>query len=210
MFIPDRREGLSLEEQIKSGYLYDGSVNLVDPELQAKFDGYKELLYEFNHTRPSEIARRTEILREVLAEVGENYYIEPPFYANWGCNTHIGNNFYANFGFTVVDDTDIYIGDDVMIGPHVTLSAGTHPVDPDLRQKMMQFNIPIHIGNRVWIGAHAVVMPGITIGNDSVIGAGSVVTKDVPEGVVAVGNPCKVLREIGPRDKEFYYKDWRI
>ena len=109
-----------------------------------------------------------------------------------------------------MDDTDVYIGDSVMIGPNVTIATAGHPIDPELRRKVAQFNIPVRIGNNVWIGAGAVILPGITIGDDSVIGAGSIVTKDIPAGVVAVGNPCRVLRPICDRDREFYYKDRKV
>ena len=167
-------------------------------------------LYDFNQTRPTQQELRGRLLRELLAEVGENCYIEPPLHANWGCHTHLGSNVYANFNLTLVDDTDIYIGDSVMIGPNVTIATAGHPVDPELRRKVAQFNIPVRIGNNVWIGAGAVILPGITIGENSVIGAGSIVTKDIPANVVAVGNPCRVLRPISERDREFYYKDRRI
>lgn len=167
-------------------------------------------LYDFNHTRPTEVARRQELMTELFAEVGENCYIEPPLHANWAKHTHLGKNVYANFNLTLVDDTHIYIGDHVMIGPNVTLATAGHPVDPEYRRKVAQFNIPIHIENNVWIGANSVVLPGITIGENSVIGAGSVVTKDIPANVVAVGNPCKVLRSIGDHDKEFYFKNRRF
>ncbi|EPI2804284.1 sugar O-acetyltransferase [Vibrio vulnificus] len=166
-----------------------------------------EILYDFNQTRPSEMEKRTAILRDLLAEVGENCYIEPPLRANWGKHTHLGNNVYANFNLTLVDDTHIYIGNSVMIAPNVTIAAAGHPIDPELRRKVAQFNIPVHIKDNVWIGANSVVLPGVTIGENSVIGAGSVVTKDIPANVVAVGNPCRVLRPIGEHDKRYFYRD---
>ncbi|WP_373455965.1 sugar O-acetyltransferase [Vibrio vulnificus] len=166
-----------------------------------------EILYDFNQTRPSEMEKRTAILRDLLAEVGENCYIEPPLRANWGKHTHLGNNVYANFNLTLVDDTHIYIGNSVMIAPNVTIATAGHPIDPELRRKVAQFNIPVHIKDNVWIGANSVVLPGITIGENSVIGAGSVVTKDIPANVVAVGNPCRVLRPIGEHDKRYFYRD---
>ena len=111
---------------------------------------------------------------------------------------------------TLVDDADVYIGDYVMIAPNVVIATGTHPINPDLREKNYQYNVPVHIGNRVWIGAGSIILPGVSIGDDSVIGAGSVVTKDIPSGVVAYGNPCKVVRKISERDKIYYYKDRKI
>ncbi|MGI9857965.1 sugar O-acetyltransferase [Vibrio vulnificus] len=166
-----------------------------------------EILYDFNQTRPSEMEKRTAILRDLLAEVGENCYIEAPLRANWGKHTHLGNNVYANFNLTLVDDTHIYIGNSVMIAPNVTIATAGHPIDPELRRKVAQFNIPVHIKDNVWIGANSVVLPGVTIGENSVIGAGSVVTKDIPANVVAVGNPCRVLRPIGEHDKRYFYRD---
>ena len=169
-----------------------------------------EILYDFNHTRPSEKEKRQEILKSLVAELGENCYIEPPLHTNWGRHTHFGNNVYANFNLTLVDDTDIFIGDSVMIGPNVTIATAGHPIDPELRKKVAQYNIPVRIGNNVWIGAGAVVLPGVSIGENTVIGAGSIVTKDIPANVVAVGNPCRVLREINERDKIYYYKDEHV
>lgn len=201
---------MTLLEKMKNGELYDCSFEAIPEELDRKLYECKELIYDFNHSRPREVQRREEIIRRVFAEVGENCYIEPPFHANWGCNMHVGSNFYANFNLTVVDDADIFIGDSVMIAPNVVIATGAHPVCPELREQVYQYNLPVHIGSRVWIGAGAVILPGVTIGDDSVIGAGSVVTKDIPSGVVAVGNPCRVLREISERDYEYYYKDRKI
>lgn len=181
-----------------------------DEELVAQQTQCLEVLYDFNHTRPSEMAKRQEIMSKLFAEVGENCYIEPPLHANWGMHTHLGKNVYANFNLTLVDDTHIYIGDYVMIGPNVTIATAGHPIDPSLRKKVAQFNIPVNIAANVWIGANSVVLPGVSIGENTVIGAGSVVTKDIPANVVAVGNPCRVLREINEHDKEFYYKNRRF
>lgn len=199
---------MNIEEKMKNGELY--KCDALTPELQKKLYKYRELICDFNNARPSQEKKRSALLKKIFAEIGENCYIEGPLRANWGCNTHIGNNFYANFNLTLVDDTDIYIGNDVMIAPNVTLATAGHPIDPELRAQVYQFNMPIHIGNRVWIGAGAIVMPGVKIGDDSVIGAGSVVTRDIPSGVVAVGNPCRIMREISQRDKEYYFKDRKI
>ncbi len=193
-------------ERMKDGRLYF----CTDEEIANEQLKCLDLLYDYNQTRPTEQAKRRELLKVLLAEVGENCYIEPPLHANWGRNTHLGSNVYANFNLTLVDDTDVYIGDSVMFGPNVTIATAGHPIDPELRRKVAQFNIPVRIGNNVWIGAGAVILPGITIGDDSVIGAGSIVTKDIPAGVVAVGNPCRVLRPICDRDREFYYKDRKV
>ncbi len=170
-----------------------------------------EKLYDYNMTRPSESEKRQKLLEEMFAEIGEDCYIEPPFHANWGGkHVHFGNSVYANFNLTAVDDTHIYVGDCTMLGPNVVLATAGHPILPDLRKFSCQFNMPIHIGRNCWLGAGVIVLPGVTIGDNTVIGAGSVVTKDIPANVVAVGNPCRVLREIDERDKEFYYKDRKI
>ena len=156
-----------------------------------------EKLYDINQTRPSETKKRAALLQDFFGGVGENLYLELPLRANWGRNTYWGNNCYANFNLTLVDDGDIFIGDNVLIAPNVVISTAGHPVDPDLRRKTAQFSKTVRIGNNVWIGANASIMPGVTIGDNSVIGAGSVVTRDIPANVVAVGVPCRVLREIG-------------
>lgn len=167
-----------------------------------------ERLYDFNATRPTEFAKRQKMLSEMFAEIGESCYIEPPLYANWGGkHVHFGKNVYANFNLTLVDDGHIYVGDAVMFGPNVTVATAGHPVEPQLRSYGIQYNLDVHIGRNVWIGAGAVILPGVSIGDNCVIGAGSVVTKDIPANVVAVGNPCRVLREIGEHDRLYYYKD---
>lgn len=197
---------MNAKERMKSGKIYF----CTDEELAKEQLRRLDRLYDFNQTRPSEMPKRMALLKEILAEVGENCYVEPPLHANWGCHTHFGNNVYANFNLTLVDDTDIYVGDSVLFGPNVVVAVAGHPVDPELRHKVAQFNLPVHIGNNVWIGAGAIILPGIAIGDNSVIGAGSVVTKDIPANVVAVGNPCRVLREIGEHDREYYWRDRKI
>ena len=170
-----------------------------------------ERLYDFNATRPSEGEKREALLKEMFAELGENCYIEPPLRSNWGGrHVHFGKNVYANFNLTLVDDTHIYVGDYTMIGPNVTLATAGHPILPALREEVYQFNLPVRIGRNCWLGAGVIVLPGITIGDNTVVGAGSVVTRDLPSGVVAAGNPCRVLREIGERDRLYYRRDKRI
>ena len=168
-------------------------------------------LYDFNATRPTELDKRSELLKEMFAEIGENCYIEPPFHANFGGkHVHFGSNIYANFNLTLVDDTYIYVGDNTKFGPNVTVCTAAHPILPELREKQYQYNAPIHIGSGCWIGAGAIILPGVAIGDNSVIGAGSVVTKNIPANVVAIGVPCRVMRPIGKHDEEYYFKDLRI
>ena len=195
------------KERMEQGIIYNPNVS----ELTDEQSVYMEKLWEFNQLRPSEQDKKQKYMKEVFAECGENCFIELPFRANWGGkNLHFGNCVYANFNFTVVDDGEIFVGDKVMFGPNVTIATANHPIDPSLREEAKQYNKPVHIGENVWGGAGTVIVPGVTIGKNSVIGAGSVVVKDIPENVVAVGNPCRVLREIGEHDREFFYRNERI
>ena len=182
-----------------------------DPEIHKVQMACMEKLYDFNQTRPSELEKRTAMLKDMFAEIGEGCYIEPPLHSNFGGrHVHFGKWVYANYNLTLVDDTHIYVGDDTMFGPNVVLATAGHPICPELREKGLQFNMPIRIGRNCWLGAGVIVMPGVTIGDNVVIGAGSVVTKDIPSNVVAVGNPCRVLREVGEHDREYYFKDRKI
>lgn len=190
-----------------SGAIYDpGEDSIMEEQLKCL-----DRLYDFNATRPMELQKRAQMLKEMFAEIGEDCYIEPPFYANWGGkHVHFGNCVYANFHLTLVDDTHIYVGDNTMFGPNVTVATAGHPILPELRAKAYQFNMPVHIGKNCWIGAGAVIVPGVRIGDNTIIGAGSIVTKDIPANVVAVGNPCRVLREISEKDREYYFKNRKI
>lgn len=194
-------------EKLHSGDIYYPS----DDEIMKEQLLCLDKLYDFNMTRPTELDKREVMLKEMFAEIGEGCYIEPPLRANWGGkHVHFGKMVYANFNLTLVDDTHIYVGDYTLIGPNVTIATAGHPINPELREKAYQFNRSVKIGRNCWIGAGAVIVPGVTIGDNTVIGAGSVVTKDIPANVVAVGNPCRVLREIGEHDKEYYFKDCKI
>lgn len=198
---------MSMRDKLHTGELYLPDDEAIMSEQLLKLDK----LYDFNQTRPTELDKREKMLKEMFAQIGENCYIEPPFHANWGgAHVHFGSNVYANFGLTLVDDTHIYVGDCTMFGPNVVVATAGHPILPSLREKAYQYNEPVHIGKNCWLGAGVIVLPGVTIGDNTVVGAGSVVTKDLPANVVAVGNPCKVLREINERDKEYYFKDRKI
>lgn len=198
---------MSMKDKLHTGELYLPG----DEEILRDQTRRLDRLYDFNRTRPTEAGKRQALMKEMFAEIGEGCYIEPPFYANMGAgHVHFGNNVYCNFGVTMVDDTHIYVGDNTMIGPNVTVATAGHPILPELREKGYQYNAPVRIGRNCWIGAGAVILPGVCIGDNSVIGAGSVVTGNIPPDVVAVGNPCRVLREINDRDREYYYKDKRI
>lgn len=197
---------MDLLERMESGKLfYAGDPELVQAKLRCK-----ELLYDFNHARPSQAGEMLALLGQLLGAMGEGCWIEPPLYVNWGSRIALGDHVYANTGLTVIDDTFVTIGSHVMLGPRVTISAATHPVDPELRRQAYQYDLPVTIEENVWVGAGATILPGVTIGKNSVIGAGSVVDRDIPPDVVAAGVPCRVLREIGPRDREYYHKNWPV
>lgn len=190
-----------------TGDIYDP----MDPEVAKLQVACMEKLYDYNRTRPGEGERRFFMLKEMFAEIGEGCYIEPPLRSNFGGHhVHFGSNIYANYNLTLVDDTHIYVGDNTMFGPNVVLATAGHPITPELRRRGLQYNMPIRVGCNCWLGAGVIVLPGVTIGDNAVIGAGSVVTKDIPSNVVAVGNPCRVLRPVGEHDREYYFKDRKI
>ncbi len=197
----------TMKDRMHTGELYfPGDQEIMEDQLKRL-----DRLYEFNATRPTELEKRNRLLKEMFAEIGEGCYLEPPFHSNFGGgHVHFGNNIYGNFNLTLVDDTHIYVGDNTMFGPNVVVATAGHPILPELRAMGLQYNMPVHIGKNCWLGSGVLVMPGITIGDNVVIGAGSVVTKDIPSNVVAVGNPCRILREIGDRDREYYFRDRRI
>ncbi len=198
---------MSMKEKMHTGELYLPN----DEEIMNAQMMRLDRLYDFNHTRPTEMDKREAMLKEMFAEIGEGCYIEPPFHANHaGYHVHFGDYVYCNFGVTMVDDTHIYVGDYTMLGPNVVIATAGHPILPELREKVYQYNMPVHIGRNCWLGAGVIVLPGITIGDNVVVGAGSVVTKDIPSNVIAVGNPCHVLREINEHDREYYFKGRKI
>ena len=196
-----------MKERLHTGEIYlTGDDEILEEQFKCQ-----EKLYDYNQTRPSEGEKRSKLLKEMFAEIGDGCYIEPPLRANWGGHfVHFGKNIYANFNLTLVDDTHIYVGDATMFGPNVTIATAGHPILPELREQAYQYNMPVRIGKNCWLGAGVIVMPGVTIGDNTVIGAGSIVTKDIPANVVAVGNPCRVMREIGEHDREYYFKERRI
>lgn len=195
---------MSMKDKMHSGELYlPNDESIMKEQLECL-----NALYDFNQTRPIEQQKRAETLKKMFAEIGEGCYIEPPLHSNFGGkHCHFGKNVYANFNLTLVDDTHIYVGDYTMIGPNVVIASAGHPILPKLREKGYQYNAPVRIGKNCWLGAGVIVLPGVTVGDNCVIGAGSVVTKDIPSNSVAVGNPCKVLREVGERDEVYYFKD---
>ena len=188
---------------MEPGALYDANY---DTELIAERTAAKELCFELNNLRPSMVAERDEIVRRLLGQVGKNCCIESPFHCDYGYNIVAGDNFYMNVGCVILDGARVTFGDNVFVAPHCGFYTAGHPLDHERRNAGLEYALPITIGNNVWIGAQVCVLPGVTIGDDSVIGAGSVVTKDIPAGVLAAGNPCRVIREISEADKLRYSK----
>ena len=182
-----------------------------DEEIMAEQVVCMQKLWEYNQIQPKDMDKRFAKLQDMFAEIGEGSYIEPPLHANFGGkHVHFGKNVYANYNLTMVDDSHIYVGDNTMIGPNVTIATAGHPIDPALRDVQAQFNMEVHIGRNVWLGGGCVLLPGVSIGDNTVIGAGSIVTKDIPANVVAYGNPCRMIREIGEHDRKYYYRDRKV
>lgn len=167
-------------------------------------------VYDFNHLRPEEHEERVRMIKDIFGSVGEGVWIEPPLTLAFGKTVTLGNGVYINSNLTLVDDYKITIGNGVLLAPNVTISATGHPVHHKLRTHGEMYSFEVVIGDNVWIGSNAVICPGVTIGENSVIGAGSIVTKDIPANCMAAGNPCKVIREITDRDLEYYYRDLRV
>ena len=194
-------------ERMVNGLIYDPA----DDEIMKEQIVFQDMLWNFNQLKPSEYDKKQRYMKDVFAECGENCYIELPFHANWGGHhVHFGSGIYANSNLTLVDDGHIYVGDKVMFGPNVTIATAGHPINPELRDRGLQFNKDVYIGENTWIGAGVIIVPGVHIGSNTVIGAGSIVTKDIPDNVIAVGNPCRVLRNVSEKDYEFFYKSERI
>ena len=187
------------KELQQSGMLY-----CLDEELLKEHQNAQRLTAMLNSTSATDRAKREALVQELFAGAGEGSYIQPPFYCDYGCNTTVGKRFYCNYDCVFLDCGKITIGDNVMLGPKVALYAVGHPIDSAVRSLGQDFPVPITIGNNVWIGGSSVICPGVRIGDNTVIGAGSVVTKDIPANVVAAGNPCRVLRPITEEDAAYW------
>jgi maltose O-acetyltransferase len=181
----------SEKEKMLSGDYY----NADDEELIRERNYAKNLIFEYNHSKPSEKEKKQEIILKLIKVKGI-FNIEAPFYCDYGYNIEVGDNFYANYNCIILDVNRVKIGDNVLIAPNVQIYTATHPIDPKERLTGKEFAKPVSIGNNVWIGGGTIVCPGVKIGDNTIIGAGSVVTKDIPANVIAVGNPCKIINEI--------------
>lgn len=193
----------SEKEKMLAGKPYNAS----DKELEKERRRASELLYEYNQLPPGNSAKGKDILKHLLGSSGEKFVLEAPFRCDYGYNIHLGENFFANYNLVILDCARVSIGKNALIGPDVGIYTAGHPVHPEPRSRDLEYALPITIGDNVWIGGRVVINPGIIIGDNVVIGSGSVVTKDLPSNVIALGNPCKVLREINEKDQEYYYKN---
>ena len=167
----------------------------------------RKRVYAFNRLPPDALEEQHRLIREILGKTGDSVHIEAPFHCDYGYNIEVGENFFANFNLTILDVSTVQIGKNAQIGPNVSIYTAGHPVHPDSRNSGYEYGIPVTIGDNVWIGGNVIILPGVTIGNNAVIGAGSVVTKDIPDSVIAAGDPCRIIREITEADRDFYFKE---
>ncbi len=186
-------------EKMEAGYLYTPSGELVEHRFKIQ-----DAMMEYNKLLPSQVKERADFLKNILGKVGKNVNILPPFKCDYGYHIEVGDNFFANYNFIVLDGNFVRIGNNVWIAPNVGIYAAGHPLDRDERIAGLEYAFPVTIGDNVWIGGSVSIIGGVTIGKDSIIGAGSVVIRDIPEGVLAAGNPCRVIRKLTPEDREKY------
>lgn len=191
------------KEKMLSGKPYKAFGDVLFAERQYA----KELIFDFNHLRPTELEKRNTIIKKLFGKTGNTFFVEPPFRCDYGYNIEIGENFYSNYNLIILDCGKVIIGDNVLIAPNVSIYTAGHPLHYEPRNEGYEYAFSVIIGNNVWIGGNVVINPGVKIGDNSVIGAGSVVTKDIPANVVAVGNPCRVLKQITEESKLYYFKD---
>lgn len=184
-------------EKMLNGHLYDcaNEKTLANDRLNCK-----NLCFEYNQLRPSQEEERKAIIKKIIGSTGDNFWIEPSFWCDYGYNITIGENFYSNHNLVILDGAKVTFGDNCFIAPNCGFYTAGHPLDFNQRNSGLEYAKPITVGNNVWIGGNVIVLPNVNIGDNVVIGAGSVVTKDIPSSVVAVGNPCRVLREITEKD----------
>lgn len=181
------------KEKMLAGELYDANYNkvLMEERIIAK-----DKCFEYNNMKPSKLEERTEVMKQILGKTGKHFLIEQPFICDYGYNIEIGENFYSNHNLVILDANKVKFGDNVFIAPNCGFYTAGHPLDYETRNKGLEYAKPIEVGNNVWIGGNVVVLLGVKIGDNVVIGAGSIVTKDIPSNSVAVGNPCRVIKEI--------------
>lgn len=179
-------------EKMLRGEVYDA----VHPGFLRRLEETRQKLWEFNSMNPAETEKMKAIFRDIVGSCGDRFHVNPPFRCDYGCNISVGENFFANFSLTILDEGLVTIGDNAFIGPNVSVYTACHPLEPELRNTRVQWARPVKIGNNVWIGGGATILPGVTIGDNCVIGAGSVVTKDVEPDTLVAGNPARVIKRI--------------
>ncbi len=194
---------MSQKERMLAGLPYKAWLD----GLPQKRERARRLCHEYNHLPPERWGERTALLKDLLGKTGERLTIEPDFHCDYGTNITVGEDFYANFNLVILDVAPVTIGDRAQIAPNVSIYTAGHPIHPDSRASGYEYGQSVTIGDDVWIGGSSVILPGVNIGRGAVIGAGSVVTKDIPPMVIAVGNPCRMVRPITEADKKYYYKD---
>lgn len=192
------------KEKMEQQMLYDANY---DEELLIARTRCKDLCYEYNQLKPSQISNQESVIRKLLGKTGKRFCITAPFWCDYGFNIEIGENFYTNHNCVILDGAKVTFGDNVFIAPNCIFSTAGHPLDAEQRNMGLEYAYPITVGDNVWFGASVTVLPGVTIGSNTVIGAGSIVNKDIPDGVIAVGNPCRVLRTITEEDKKKYWRN---
>ncbi|MBQ9902012.1 MAG: sugar O-acetyltransferase [Clostridia bacterium] len=188
-------------ERRDRGMAYISDDSVMEQQKKARM-----LTQRLNTMDRSDFKGLGEVVKELLGR-SDGAWINPPFYCDYGFNIEVGRNFFANYNCTMLDVAKITIGDNCFMAPNVAIYTAGHPIHPDSRNSMYEYGIPVTIGDNVWIGGNVVICPGVTVGSNCVIGAGSVVTKDIPDWSIAAGNPCKVIRKITDEDKRFYYKN---
>ena len=188
-------------EKAQQGYMYDANY---DQEIVDARTKCADLCYEFNNCRPSDTEKQNRLLHQILGKIEGELVVTAPFYCDYGFNVSVGKNFYTNHNCTILDGAPVTFGDNVFIAPNCVISTAGHAIDSEQRSRGLEIARPIRVGNNVWIGANVSILPGVTIGDNTIIGAGSVVNKDIPADVIAVGNPCRVIRKITEKDKEKY------
>lgn len=194
---------MTQKERMLAGLPYKAWLDGLSEERMA----CRRKLHAFNLLPPDEEAQAQRLLCELLGKTGRAPWINAPFHCDYGWNIEVGDNFFANYNLTILDVGKVTIGSNVQFAPNVSIYTAGHPLHPDSRNSGYEYGLPVTIGDNVWIGGNVVLLPGVTVGSNSVIGAGSVVSRDIPEWVVAVGSPCRVVRRITEEDRKYYCKD---
>ncbi len=184
------------------GLAYISDCSVMEQQKKAR-----TLTQKLNTMDRSDFEGLSEIVRKLLGKSGDNIFINPPFYCDYGFNIEVGDNFFANYNCTILDVAKVTIGSNAFFAPNVSIFTAGHPLHPDVRNSGYEYGIPVTIGDNVWIGGNSVILPGVTVGSNSVVAAGSVVTKDVPEWAVVAGNPARVIKSITDDDRKYYFKN---